>query len=139
MRRISCQGILLLVASVFLYAGISKLLDPVDFGRSIQRYQIIGHPLSLLAALWVPWVECVAALALFFKRWRPDASLILLGMLVVFEVMLGSAYLRDLDIDCGCFGKGSGQGVIFAFFRNLGLMAMLLLLLIVTQEGNEVS
>jgi len=133
------SALLILVAGLFLFAGISKLLDPVDFGRSIGHYQLVGHPFTLLAALWVPWAECVAGIALFFKRWRSEALIILLGLLLIFEIMLGSAYFRGLDIDCGCFGKGPGQGVIFAFLRNIGLIAITLVLLIANHRDHEVS
>jgi hypothetical protein len=127
------------LAVFFLFAGVSKLLDPVEFSRSIGRYEILDHPWTLAAALWLPWTETFAAMALFFKRWRQAGVVILLVLLLIFEVILAITWMRGLNIDCGCLGGGMDTSVAFAFFRNIGLFTLAIVLYISIRTENEPS
>ncbi len=124
------------VSGFFLYAGITKVLDPVEFGRSILRYQLVGQNLAWIAALWLPWLEILSALGLLWARWRPAATRVLLGLLVFFEGILLTALLRGLDINCGCLGTNASGSVSFAMVRNVGLI-LLLVLLIFSERSNR--
>jgi hypothetical protein len=110
------------VSLFFLYAGISKILDPAAFSLAIERYQLVGPTLSWGVALWLPWLECLAVLCLWIRNWRQAGLVILIGMVLVFQIALLSALIRGLDISCGCFGSGLESGVLFAFIRNFFLL-----------------
>jgi len=137
MRRLACVILPLGLALFFLYAGASKMVDPVEFGRSIGKYRIIDHPWTLVAALWLPWVECLAGGALLLNRWRQTGVVILLGLLGFFEIVLAISWMRGLKINCGCLGGGLDSSVAFAFFRNIGLIAIAFVIYTVCRKENE--
>ena len=54
------------------------------------------------------------------------ASLVIGGMLVTFLIALGSAWMRGLDITCGCFGHGSNKSnYLLAVLLDAALLASL--------------
>ena len=101
------------LAWIFFKAGVLKIWDFVhwrsatpDFTLAIQHYQIIPWPdLTMLFAVYLPWLEVITALALFTQRLRLGAIALFSGLTLVFLAALGSAWHRGLDIACGCFGK----------------------------------
>lgn len=120
------QGLaLLLVGGYFLVAGGSKIPDPRAFQESIEAYRLVGGWPARWAALYLPMLEVVAALALFWRNWRSAGAWVLAGMLVVFQVALASALWRGLDLDCGCVGQGGSSSVLAAFLRNWVLLGLL--------------
>lgn len=113
----------LLLGGAFLYAGSLKALDPTGFATDVGHYRLLPHPLALMTALYLPWLEIICGLAVL-ARWRErGALLILIGLCGIFCVALASAWLRGLDITCGCFGQDAtaSSTVPLAFFRSLGL------------------
>ncbi len=106
-------GLRVLVAGVFLAAGVMKIWDfqrglsaTPDFTLAIQSYHLLPSPdLAVLLAVYLPWVEVTAALALFVRRVALGTSAALLGLTVVFLGAIGSAWSRGLDLACGCFGR----------------------------------
>ncbi len=96
----------LAVVGVFLYAGGLKAWDTQQFALDVQNYQLTNWTASILVAVYLPWVEIVAAIALLVRRLYAGALLAILGMTLVFLGAIGSAWARGLDISCGCFGKG---------------------------------
>jgi uncharacterized membrane protein len=118
---------ILLLSVFFLLAGAGKVADPHSFTSDILNYRFFGGwlalPMAFVAALVLPWVEIFAGLGLLWKGARRDAAWILLILLCVFQVALASAWLRGLDIECGCLGSAASTSVQFAFGRNLLLLA----------------
>ena len=129
MRILKCV-IIWSISAFFLVAGILKLVDPVEFGRAILRYQLVGAQLAWIGALWLPWLEVLCALGLNFPSWRRAAICLLLGLLIFFEMVLISALMRGLDIDCGCLGTNAPGSLSFAMLRNVFLAAALAILFI---------
>lgn len=107
---------------LFVFSGASKAWDPSAFAGDIANYRLTPWALTAAAALYLPWLEIVAGAGLLFCRTRGGALLILSALLVVFCGALASAWLRNLNIHCGCFG-GGGSGVSLALARNLVLLA----------------
>ena len=103
----------LIVAGVFVSAGVMKIWDfrhnqsaTPDFTVAIQHFEILPYPdLAVVLAIYLPWLEIVAAFALFTRRLALGAATAVSGMTAVFLIALGSAWHRGLDISCGCFGK----------------------------------
>ncbi len=120
----------LLLAGTFGYAAVIKLNDPAAFAADIAHYRLLPYPLTLVAGVYLPWLELVCAGAVLL-RWRERSALVLLlGLCVLFSLALASAWWRGLDINCGCFGQGGiGTGLPFALARSmtLGVVALLLL------------
>lgn len=118
---------LIVVAGFFFSAGALKLLDPHAFHLAILRYRLVGPEMAFAAALFLPWFEVVCAVALLARSWRVSAMWLLLLVLCFFQLALGSALWRGLDIDCGCLGtSGIASSAGFALGRNFVLIGLLL-------------
>jgi putative oxidoreductase len=126
-----------LLAAVFVYAGVSKALDPAQFAEAIDRYRILPWPLAAGLGLYLPWLEIVAGVAVFSKRLRPGALGILAGLGWVFVVAIASALVRGLDITCGCFGTGEGTSLTFSLVRSLTLAGLGTFLWLRNAKGPE--
>jgi hypothetical protein len=123
------------LGGVFLFAGITKLiglkftwsavwlllthgessgikvLGAIAFRDEIKNYQLgavwwVIHP----AAIFMPWIEIITGLTLICGIWVLESSLMIMAMLVFFNVLVGSAMYRHLDINCGCFGTDMKVG-----------------------------
>ena len=96
----------LLVGGVFIYAGAVKAWETQDFARDIQHYSIIPRlDVIILLAVYLPWIELLAGLAVVFRRLHLGGLIAIVGMMLIFTGALTSAWMRGLDISCGCFGK----------------------------------
>jgi hypothetical protein len=95
----------LLLSAVFFTAAWVKLRDPTGTLIAVYQYQILSWENSEWLALALPWFEGVTAAGLWFRRTRLGAHVLLCGMLAMFLVALAAAFVRRLDISCGCFGS----------------------------------
>ncbi len=97
----------LAVAAVFIYAGIDKIRDPLQFADSIAAFAILPAVLVNLLAFGLPPFEIACGLLLLGPRTRRVGSLAVAVLSVIFFTALASALLRGLTLDCGCFGVGA--------------------------------
>lgn len=114
------------VAGVFLYAGFEKIVEPRQFVIAISNYRIVPERGLNALALILPWLECLAAIALILPTTRRAGAILICGMLVMFITAVSySALYKGLNIDCGCFGKGnpSAAGVKTIVFDSVLLLA----------------
>ncbi len=126
------------LAWVFVHAGILKIWDfahgrsaTPDFTVAIQHFELLTPDLSMLLAVYLPWLEILAALALFVRQLALGALTAILGMTTVFVVALASAWSRGLDISCGCFGKDEVSSDFPALLlRDACILAATVLLLV---------
>lgn len=90
----------------FVYSGGVKILGDglVRFTRDIGNYQLVGPPFDAIAAYTVPWFEIVAGACLVLGVLRRGAILTVAALVAVFCFCIGWAWLRQLDISCGCHG-----------------------------------
>ena len=109
------------LAVLFLFSGASKAWDPAAFAGDIANYRLTPWLFTMASALYLPWLEIAVALGFFSRRTRRGALFLASALLVVFCAALASAWWRDLNIHCGCFG-GGGSGVRQAFVRNILLL-----------------
>ena len=97
------------VGGVFIYAGVLKALDPMQFSADVDNFRLLPYAVSCAVGVYLPWLEILAGGALLIGFWRSGAALLLGGMLVIFFLALCSAWARGLDISCGCFGHTSNK------------------------------
>jgi putative oxidoreductase len=115
--KLAWRIVSLLVGALFIFAGLTKIvdfqpfrfLDPMAFARDIDNYKILPWGISVLLALYLPWLEVICGLALVFRRLYSGALALLLALLVVFIGASFAAKARGIDITCGCFGHVSDQ------------------------------
>lgn len=110
----------------FLYAGITKLMDPDAFAIIIDAYGLLPGNLIMPVAILLPGLEVIAAMGLIFDV-RGCLSVIT-GLLILFLGILGYGIWMGLDIDCGCFAPEDPEyraygGLRMAFYRDLVMAA----------------
>ncbi len=113
-RTVTLSGVLSLVVRValggmFLIAAWTKLepgVGPQNFADSVRAFKL-GLPdwATRAATSITPWVEVVSGLLLILGIWVRGASFVVGALLVVFIALIASVLLRDLSVECGCFGK----------------------------------
>src|SRR5436309_9428400 len=146
----------LIVAAMFIFAGIAKILnldqliadlqhlrfasafadlgnlslaDPAEFAHDINNYRILPWILSVALGFYLPWLEILCGLGLVFRVLYRGALSILTALIVVFTLATIAAKVRGLDITCGCFGHASQHWSLPAHLAtNLAILAALLAL-----------
>ncbi len=118
----------LILAGVFIYAGVVKGTDPVAFAGQVANYQILPYAWNYLVAATLPYLELLCGMLLLLnKRVRP-AVLVLFVLNLIFMLALSSLIARGIDIDCGCFNPDAENKTspLLALWRDAGLMLLLI-------------
>ena len=63
----------------------------------------------------------------------------MLAMLLAFTLAMARAWSLGINIECGCFGKGSPSIGPMSFVRNLALMGAAVVVLWIEQEKKVIS
>lgn len=92
-----------ILGGVFIYASIHKIMDPASFAKIIYGYDILPHSLINLAAIILPFVECIGGLFLALGIWPRSAALIVNALLGLFIMAITFNLIRGHEFDCGCF------------------------------------
>ncbi|MBE2180961.1 MAG: DoxX family protein [Chthoniobacterales bacterium] len=126
-----------ILAALFFCAGALKLLQPGAFLADIQSFHLLPYPLALAAAYFIPALEIAAATGLCSGRFRLESCLIITALTAVFLVALSSAWIRGLDISCGCFGRSDVQANYpLLIGRNLLILAGCGVIMFFRTRGN---
>ena len=116
----------ILIAIVFLVAGIWKATDPV--GAAVRLAQArVPESLSLFAAVAFGIAETFAGVLLLIPRFRRWGSIITSLLLVAFMIFIGIHYKELVGAECSCFPwlkRAVGPG----FFVGDGIMLVLAIL-----------
>jgi uncharacterized membrane protein YphA (DoxX/SURF4 family) len=97
----------IVLGAVFLYAAWPKLTQPwMLFAMDIDAYQLLPPWGVIFVARTLPWAELVLGLWLISGRWLRLSALGSSLLLGSFFVLLVRAYLKGMQINCGCFGSG---------------------------------
>jgi len=97
----------LILAGLFIYAGVTKIINPADFASDVDHYRILPYFFVTVVAVILPWMEVICGGLLLANRWVQSSSLLVLLMMTVFIIAIASAMARGLDIECGCFASGA--------------------------------
>ncbi|MEM1159269.1 MAG: MauE/DoxX family redox-associated membrane protein [Verrucomicrobiota bacterium] len=118
-------GLRLVLAGVFIYAGILKIGDPLAFADNIDQYQLLPDACINVIALSLPVFEVLSGVMLLTGRFDRLASGSIVVMAVIFAIALTSAIVRGLVIDCGCFGSSEPDrwSAWWALGRDLLILA----------------
>ncbi|MCF6237562.1 MAG: DoxX family membrane protein [Candidatus Marinimicrobia bacterium] len=111
---------------LFILASLDKIWNPGLFAKAIANYQILPLPLLHITAIILPWIEMLSGLALVFNRYPRAANLIIGSMTLVFTLAIGSAMLRGLDFNCGCFSVTSTETTMgsLKIIQNIGILGV---------------
>lgn len=115
----------LILGTVFVVASLDKIFMPEAFATSVQAYQLVPFSLVNILALIIPWVELICGIVLICGVSVRASSLILMCLLLLFVLAIISAIVRQLKIDCGCFGAAYNSPVGWGrVLEDLGLLLL---------------
>jgi len=117
---------------LLIFSSYAKIIHPWEFSFDVENYRVVGEGLSRLTAVWLPYLELILALFLISGLWIKAVVVINYLLMQAFFVLVLQAYIRGLDINCGCFNPGGESTIgIIKIMENiilLGLSVILLLL-----------
>lgn len=114
------------LAGVFLYAGISKIIEAQSFAANIARFQIVPEVLINSFALGLPPFEILCGIALIAGPWKRQAAFSIAVLCGVFLVALISASVRGIQVECTCFGSASPEPIWRSVLRDIIFLIMAL-------------
>src|SRR3954453_9918506 len=88
------------LGGLFIYAGASKLPDLEQFFWDVHHFGLTPWDVSLVLAMFLPWLEVVSGLALISSPLRAGALLIVTGLSAIFLGAIASGWWRGLDLTC---------------------------------------
>lgn len=129
------MGARLTVGAVFVLSGFAKADDLWGFVFKIEEYlQVWGivQPRSLViaAAMFIASFEFIAGVMLVAGCYRRTVVWLLTLMMGVMLPLTAYIWAADPVSDCGCFGEMLRLSNAATFFKNVALMAALVVLLI---------
>jgi uncharacterized membrane protein YphA (DoxX/SURF4 family) len=111
----------IVIGGLFIYAGVIKVMDPVEFAGDIDNYKTLPWPIGVGLAFYLPWLEILCGFALITRVLYRGGVLILTVLMAVFILATIVAKARGLDVSCGCFGHAS-QYLSFAWHLALDFL-----------------
>ncbi len=130
----------LVLAGVFVMAALPKTQDPGAFATSVAAFRVIGPGLSGWVALLLPWLELIIGLGILIPAIRRTSCALIGLLLLLFIALHTSAWVRGLDINCGCFGAETGEvstDYRWLLLRNGLLLAATVLVLRQDRRNNH--
>ncbi len=149
MIRATILVLRLLLGGIFLWAGLSKVGEPMQTLATIYSYQIVvPDGLASAIAHTLPWLEILIGAALLLGLVMPFTLAATAAVLLAFTALTAQAWWRELPIDCGCLDLSALHPAFAvlttpggATLRNLVLLGMtgVLAALVLRSGKNAVS
>jgi uncharacterized membrane protein YphA (DoxX/SURF4 family) len=101
---------------LFTYSGGMKLFGTgLDvFIKDIGNFHLVSEPYDAVLAYTLPWLELLVGLFLLLGFYVKASVMWALLMSIIFVIAISSAWVRGIDLYCGCFGK-STEAVNYPF------------------------
>ena len=120
MIRATILVLRLLLGGIFLWAGLSKVGEPMQTLATIYSYQIVvPDGLASAIAHTLPWLEILIGVALLLGLIMPFTLAATAAVLLAFTALTAQAWWRELPIDCGCLDL-SALHPVFAVLTTPG-------------------
>src|SRR4029453_1095429 len=128
-RLVVGRALAVLAGAVFVYAGVLKVRDPLQFASDLNNYRIIPWPVGVRLAFYLPWLEILCGLALIFHRVFAGALTITGTLMLTFIGATIWAKIQGIDVACGCFGTASSNLTLtWHLVLNSSVLAVLIFL-----------
>ena len=140
LKRALALTLRIALSGVFAFAGIEKWRGAREFVEQIANYQFYPD-WAPYVALGLPPLEIAATCAVLLlpRAWRQAGAWLMLVMLAAFTFAMARAWSLGINIECGCFGKGSPNIGPMSFVRNGTLMLAVVALLWIDRETKDVK
>jgi len=123
------RALAVLVGAVFVYAGVLKMRDPLQFANDVSNYRILPWPVGVRLAFYLPWLEILGGRRLIFKKTFAGALAITGALIFIFIGATIWAKIQGIDVACGCFGTASSNLTLtWHLVINSSILAVLILL-----------
>ncbi|MER5219413.1 MauE/DoxX family redox-associated membrane protein [Streptomyces flaveus] len=125
----------LLLAAVLGYAGLVKIRDLTEAGRTVALYRIVPDSSAQLVGGVMPLIELALALLLVVGLATRAVAAATAVLMLTYIAAITSVWARGLSIDCGCFSSGgtvtSGaeRGYVIDIARDLVFLGAAVLLI----------
>src|SRR5581483_8184403 len=114
----------LLISSVFLFAGVAKVLDRGASKKSLLEFGVPNR-LASPSAIFLPIAEILVGLCLITARFAVYGLAGALVLLAVFTAAIAIALARGRKPDCHCFGQLQSKPIGWPLLaRNSALAAV---------------
>jgi len=101
----------LVLGGVWLVAGWMKITDLDASVRAVRAYRLLPETLAQVVGAGLPAVEVLLGVLLVVGAGVRAGAVVSAVLMAAFVVGIASAWLRGLQIDCGCFGSGGALTV----------------------------
>lgn len=119
------RGILLLLAVIFVFSGVDKILHYQGFVNALSDYVLVPRGTAPLLAVPVIVVELMIGLGLLVRPWRQAAALTAAVTLALFTAALGFNQAYGGRGICGCwFTITLAKSTHMHLLQNLFLAAL---------------
>ena len=96
----------LVLAGVWIAAGLSKITDLDASVRAVRAYRLLPELAAQLVGAGQPVIELLLGVLLLVGAGVRAGAVISAVLMLGFVIGISSAWARGLRIDCGCFGSG---------------------------------
>ncbi len=131
------------LGAVFIAAAAPKIADPPSFAHMMSNYGLLPTRAVNGFALFLPWLEMLAGLALVSGWLAKTGARIAAALLVVFILAIGGNLARDHAVQCGCFDVHAAEKshaellaeMKWVLARDAGLLVVAVLLARVNEDS----
>lgn len=102
-QRTIVEIISILFVILFLYTGISKLMEYAVFKEQMAESPIL-QPVASLIAWGLPLTEFLVSLLLIIPRWRLKGLYASLMLMIAFTLYIGAVMTFNKELPCSCGG-----------------------------------
>jgi len=102
-RTTVIETIVFLYAILFLYTGISKLIEYRVFYEQLAESPVLA-PVAPVIAAALPWIEFLVMVLLIVPRWRLKGLYAGLGMMTAFTIYIIALLSFSDKLPCSCGG-----------------------------------
>jgi uncharacterized membrane protein YphA (DoxX/SURF4 family) len=128
-----------ILASVFIIAGIEKISDLTLFSVKINNYKVFPLWTISFIVVTLPWIELINGILLLYGIKKREISALFGLLLFSFIILIFITILRGIDIDCGCFGTIDSVKVGYVkIYENIFLFLLSLHIFFFDDKANEI-
>jgi len=114
---------------VWIVAGAAKVTALDESVRAVRAYRLLPDLAAQIVGAGLPVVEILLGVLLLLGAGVRVSAVLSALLMLAFVIGIGSAWVRGLRIDCGCFGSGgelaAGEQPTYGreLVRDLALLA----------------
>ncbi|MES2656823.1 MAG: BT_3928 family protein [Bacteroidota bacterium] len=123
------------VGVLFIISGLIKANDTLGFSYKLEEYFEVFNmtffvPYAVGLAMFICIFEIICGIALLLGAYTKLNAWLLLLMIVFFTLLTGYSAITHKVTDCGCFGDAIKLKPIESFYKDLILLALILIIFI---------